>query len=213
MIDICTQMLIHRQIMSIQIQLMTLTCFSLSVSWDSFHGQFPNFGFSPQGALVFGSVSIMQQPVIHVILVPWHSKLELCHGVSREIKTETKVRQIRIWLTEGQVVFEHFACEELLVGHVWTMDFFLHVYIVGGVVQSLCVQLWGFAMASCNNQGLMGVAKVCFQFSSFWSMRFSFCDGKLHLQPSSGVTQLSTRSYLFSEPVSFKRIIMLGSSS
>jgi hypothetical protein len=39
--------------MSIQIQLMTLTCFSLSVSWDSFHGQFLNFGFSPQGALVF----------------------------------------------------------------------------------------------------------------------------------------------------------------
>jgi hypothetical protein len=32
--------------MSIQIQLMTLTCFSLSVSWDSFHGQFLNFGFS-----------------------------------------------------------------------------------------------------------------------------------------------------------------------
>jgi hypothetical protein len=70
MIDICTQMLFHRQIMSIQIQLMTLTCFSLSVSWGSFHGQFPNFGFSPQGALVFGSVGIMQQPVIHVILVP-----------------------------------------------------------------------------------------------------------------------------------------------
>jgi hypothetical protein len=45
------------------------TCFSLSVSWDSFHGQFLNFGFSLQGALVFGSMSIMQQPVIHVILV------------------------------------------------------------------------------------------------------------------------------------------------
>jgi hypothetical protein len=66
-------------------------------------------------------MSIMQQPVIHVILVAWHSKLELSHGVSREIKTETKVRQIRICLKEGLVVFEHFECEELLVGHVFSV--------------------------------------------------------------------------------------------
>jgi hypothetical protein len=200
MIDICMQMLIHRQIMSIQIQLMTLTCFSLSVSWDLFHGQFLNFGFSPQGALVFGSVSIMQQPVIHVILVPWHSKLELCHGVSRENKADTKVRQIRIWLKEGLVVSEHFECEELLVGHVWTMDSFLHMCTLLEVLFSLCVSNCEVLQWQAVTTKLSWVLQK-FVFSSvpFDPWGFSFCDGKLQLQPSSGVTQLSTRSYLFPE--------------
>jgi hypothetical protein len=37
-------------------------------------------------------------------------------------------------------VFEHFECEELLlVGHVWTMDFFLHMCTLLEVLFSLCV--------------------------------------------------------------------------